>query len=242
MSRTIMLTLLSSLIFLVHVSAQQETFRLTTKDRQNSQVDNYTDTIHSGKVYIVSGSLGIGVPLGQAREILTTRLAGSWGMDISLPNRHYVLYPSIDYWSFGYNQRELHEKSSYLVENGRASFYNVNLAIGTRRQFRKLNAYLTAGPSVGMFFEPRATLRPNGVIKNDFDSKIMAGARISAGADYKLNSFFVYVDAGLLHSFSKIQSRPLNVLSLYVGLKTDITRVADKVAGVLGKAGEEKKQ
>lgn len=214
------------------VNAQEQKFRLVTRDEKTGKVSGYTDTIHNSKVYIVSGSLGFGFPMGKTKDILNTRLASSWGMDISLPNRHYVLYPSIDFWSFGYNQKNLTEKSAYLVENGRATFYNVNIALGTRRQFNKLNSYVTAGPSIGMFFEPRATLERNNVIRNDFDSKLMFGARASAGADYKFNGFFVYVDASWMHSFGKVQETPINILSFYVGLKTDITNVADKVVTV----------
>ncbi|MFC6098552.1 hypothetical protein [Olivibacter domesticus] len=231
-----LLALFFVFVFLLNtVEAQEQKFRLSTKNGRVDDVDRYTDTIHNSKVYIVSGSLGFGFPMGKTKEILHARLAGSWGMDISLPNRHYVLYPSIDFWSFGYNQKELTEKSAYLVENGRATFYNVNIALGTRRQFHKLNSYVTIGPSIGMFFEPRATLSKNNVIRNDFDSKLMVGARASAGADYKFKGFFVYVDASLMHSFAEIQQTPINILAFYVGLKTDITTVADKVATVFDK-------
>lgn len=220
------------LLLVIGAVAQEQRFRLVTKEGKTTKVKNETDTIHSGKVYIVSGSLGYGAPLGKTSDVLTGRLASSWGMDISLPNRHYVLYPSIDYWSFGYNQLQQDDRSPYLVENARASYYNVNISIGTRRQFRKLNIYATIGPSVGLFSEPRANLAANNTIRNDFDNRIMMGAKISTGADYKLKGFFVYTDLGLMHGFAKVQQQPLNILSFYIGLKSDITFVADKVVTV----------
>lgn len=215
--------------------AQQQKFRLLTKDSTRNQIKRYTDTIHNSKVYIVSGSLGYGIPLGSIGDVLSARLASSWGMDISLPNRHYALYPAIDFWTFGYNQLKKGDESAYLIENGRATYYNVNLSVGTRRQFHRLNTYITAGPTIGVFFEPRAKLMANNIIRNDFDGKLIGGAKVGAGADYKLGSFFVYTDVGLMHAFAKIQERPFNIFSFYVGLKTDITQVADKVITVLKK-------
>jgi len=215
--------------------AQQQKFHLLAKDSTNNKIRLHTDTIHSSKVYIVSGSLGYGIPLGSTGDVLSARLASSWGMDISLPNRHYALYPSIDFWTFGYNQQKVGDGSTYLIENGRASYYNVNLSIGTRRQFYKLNTYITAGPTIGMFFEPRAKLAANNVIRNDFNGKLIGGAKVGAGADYKLGTFFVYIDVGLMHALTKIQEKPLNIFSFYVGLKTDITQMADKVITVLKK-------
>jgi len=233
--RKVLLLLGLFALLCTHSYAQKETFRLVTKEGDSIEVKRETDTIHSGKVYIVSGSLGYGAPLGKTANVLTGRLASSWGMDISLPNRHYVLYPSIDYWSFGYNQQQLNDSSPYLVENARASYYNVNLSIGTRRQFQKLNIYATIGPSIGLFSEPRANLAPDNVIRSDFDNRLMAGAKVSAGADYKLKGFFIYTDIGLMHAFSKVQQQPLNILSFYVGLKSDITYVAGRVATVFEK-------
>lgn len=230
------LLLLGGLLWLwFDADAQEERFRLISKDGKTKEVKNETDTIHNGKVYIVSGSLGYGAPLGKTSEVLTGRLASSWGMDISLPNRHYVLYPSIDYWSFGYNQLEKDDRTPYFVENSRASYYNVNLSIGTRRQFRKLNIYTTIGPSMGLFSEPRANLTASNTIRNEFDSRLMLGAKVSAGADYKLKGFFIYTDLGLMHGFAKVQQKPLNILSFYIGLKSDITYVADKVVTVFEK-------
>lgn len=233
MDRIIGLLILLSTLHL-NILAQDQRVRWLQGGRE--KIVNYTDTIHNSKVYIVSGSLGFGFPMGKTKEVLTTRLASSWGMDISLPNRHYVLYPSVDFWNFGYNQRNFENNSSYLVENGRARLLNVNLPIGVRRQWRHLNTYITGGPSVGLLYEPRIQLiEASNIVRQDFDIRAIMGARVSAGADYKFKGFFLYVDAGWMHSFAKIQDRPLNILSFYVGLKTDITGVANRVATILEK-------
>ncbi|QNL48445.1 hypothetical protein H8S90_16820 [Olivibacter sp. SDN3] len=241
MLRLFLLFIFTTLFAQGMLLAQQQRFRLITKEGTNQKISKHTDTIHSSKVYIVSGSLGVGIPMGRTREVLDVRLASSWGMDISLPNRHYVLYPSLDMWSFGYNQQNLDNQSSYLIENGRARYFNLNLPIGTRRQFHRLNSYVTIGPSVGLFFEPRAVVQSTQVIRNDFTSKLLMGGRISAGADYKFKGFFIYFDTGWMHSFGSIQDRPLNILSFYVGLKTDITNVADRVITVFERKGTDVK-
>ncbi len=202
--------------------------------RKGAGVENVTDTIHNSKVYIVSGSLGFGFPVGRTSEVLTTRLASSWGIDVSLSNRHYFLYPTIDFWRFGYDQQYLEENSAYLVKDARAQFVNVNLPVGVRRQFRYLNTYVLAGPTAGLFSEPRAELEPNStIIRNRFDNRFLFGTRVSFGADYKFRGFFLYLDAGWMHSFAKVQDRPLNIISVYVGVKTDITGVASRVMTIL---------
>lgn len=209
---------------------QQERFRLVASDTTATVIKHATDTIHNSKVYIGSGSVGLGIPLGRSKEYLSTRLTGNWGIDISLPNRNMLFYPSIDYLSFDYNQIEDDPEYDYRVENGRVTFTNVNLPLGVRKQWKHLNTYVLVGPSVGLFHEPRTRIDSESLVAHtDYKSHIIFGSRMGFGADYKFKGFFVFADFGWLHSFKSIQDRPLNIATVYIGLKTDITRVADKV-------------
>lgn len=210
--------------------AQEERFRWVSQDTLKIIIDRDTDTLHMGKVYIGSGSLGFGIPLGRTNDLLSTSLAGNWGVDISLPNRNMLLYPSIDYLRFNYNQLMPDPDYEYMVENGNATFTNVNLSVGVRNQWSHLNTYFLAGPSVGLFREPRTTVHPEtSIARNELKNSLIFGARIGMGADYKFKGFYVFADMGLLQGFREIQERPLSIMTVYVGLKTDITRVADKV-------------
>ncbi|HWL00152.1 MAG TPA: hypothetical protein VNQ55_09395, partial [Parapedobacter sp.] len=63
-----------------------------------------TDSLHHRKIYVTSG-MGWGFALGETNDVLQAKFSNSLGLDISLANRHYFLYPSIDFLTFRYNQQ-----------------------------------------------------------------------------------------------------------------------------------------
>lgn len=192
------------------------------------------DTIHHQKIFVVSG-LGWGFALGETSEVLQAKFSNSLGLDISLANRHYFLYPSVDFLSYRYNQ-QLHDPDyQHDLEKGRSNFYMLNLAGGVRRQLEKLNLYAYAGPGAGVVVEPRARVseeRQRVIIENT--THLTPTLRAGVGADYKIGGFFLMIEAGWLHNFRKVQDRQVNLLSLYGGLKTDVTTLKNNVARVMG--------
>jgi len=192
------------------------------------------DTIHHQKIFVVSG-LGWGFALGETSEVLQAKFSNSLGLDISLANRHYFLYPSVDFLSYRYNQ-QLHDPDyQHDLEKGRSNFYMLNLAGGVRRQLEKLNLYAYAGPGAGVVVEPRARVseeRQRVIIENT--THLTPTLRAGVGADYKIGGFFLMIEAGRLHNFRKVQDRQVNLLSLYGGLKTDVTTLKNNVARVMG--------
>lgn len=193
-----------------------------------------TDTLHHRKVYAVSG-LGWGFSLGETSDVLRPRFSNNLGLDISLPNRHYFIYPTLDFLTFEYNQQQLDPAYNYTLERGRSNLYILNLAGGIRRQLNKLNIYAYAGPGIGLMSEPRAEVLP-GQSKVSINTVYYLTPSIKGGigADYKLGGFFLFLEAGWLHPFRDMQSRSVNVVSLFGGLKTDVTVLKDKVAQFIG--------
>jgi len=192
------------------------------------------DTIHHQKIYVVSG-LGWGFALGETSEVLQAKFSNSLGLDISLANRHYFVYPSVDFLSYRYNQ-QLHDPD-YLhdLEKGRSNFYILNLAGGVRKQIEKLNLYAYAGPGAGVVVEPRARVSEEQlrvIIENT--THLTPTLRAGVGADYKIGGFFLMIEAGWIHNFRTIQGRQVNLLSVYGGLKTDVTTLKNNVARVMG--------
>lgn len=198
------------------------------------QAQSGADTIHHQKVYVVSG-LGWGFALGETSEVLQAKFSNSLGLDISLANRHYFIYPSVDFLSYRYNQRQHDPDYQHDLEKGRSNFYMLNLAGGVRRQIEKLNLYAYAGPGAGVVVEPRARVseeQQRVIIENT--AHLTPTLRAGVGADYKIGGFFLMIEAGWLHNFRKIQERPVNLLSVYGGLKTDVTTLKNNVARVMG--------
>lgn len=196
-----------------------------------------TDTIHHKKVYVVNG-MGWGFTAGKTKEVLTAKYSGNLGLDISLKDRKYFLYPSLDFLVFDYNQQEHDPGYPYDLQEGRSNFYMLNLAAGMRRQFSRLNTYAYAGPGAGVVVEPRSVvLQDESKVRIDNIFHLTPSMRAGIGADYKLGNFFLFLELGWLHNFRKIQDRPVHVISMFGGLKTDVTRIADNVVKVIGTDG-----
>src|SRR5690606_23131927 len=114
------------------------------------------DTIHFKKVYYFAGT-GLGIPLGKTKEILSPKLfAGSMGVDFTLKNPKYYVYPALYMLSFDYDQQYEDSRFNTVIRNGHANFYMLSLAGGMRRQYDRLNSYIYVGPTIGLVSEPRA--------------------------------------------------------------------------------------
>jgi len=190
------------------------------------------DTIHYRKVYYFAGT-GLALPIGKTKEVLSPKLfAGSMGLDISLKNSKYYLYPALYTFNFSYDQKLDDPKYNHSIENGNASIYMLNLAGGVRRQMKRLNTYVYVGPSFGLVNEPRAQ-QIESTVKIEYDRSIAVGAKMGIGADYKFKSFFLGGEVGYMGHFTKFQDRPFNALTILFGLKSDITRLSDKVVEII---------
>lgn len=167
--------------------------------------------------------------------MLQAKFSSSLGLDISTGNRNYFIYPSVDFLTFRYNQQVSDPDYSYTLDRGRSNFYILNLAAGARRQLGLFHVYAFAGPGIGVVTEPRAAVSPEAnKVSIENTTYLTPTLRGGAGADYQVGGFFLFIEAGWLHNFRQIQQRPVNILSVYGGLKTDVTRLKDNVARIIG--------
>ncbi|MGJ1412233.1 outer membrane beta-barrel protein [Sphingobacterium thalpophilum] len=192
------------------------------------------DTIHYRKVYYW-GTTGMGFPLGETKNILSPKFSGSIGLDISLKNPMFFVSPTLYTLSFAYKQPLADPDFAYRIEDANTNFYTVAFSGGVRKQLRRLNIYAFAGPGVGLTSEPRAqVIEPQRLVKMENKNHFNLSSKIGAGADYKFNGFFLGIELGYLHNFRKIQDTPVNIFTVMVGLKSDITQIGDKVIDVIG--------
>ncbi|MDH5827349.1 outer membrane beta-barrel protein [Sphingobacterium faecium] len=195
------------------------------------------DTLHFRKVYYFGGT-GMGFPMGKTKDVLSPKFSGSLGLDISLKNPKYYLYPALYTLSFDYKQKIQDNQHAFKVEDANANFYTLSLAGGVRKQLRLLNAYAYAGPGFGFLVEPRVHVDAvNNIAQIDNKKKFSFSGKLGVGADYRFNGFFLGMEIGYLHSFNKIQETPINIMTIMVGLKSDITGLGDKVIKVIGVDG-----
>ncbi|NGM61562.1 hypothetical protein G5B30_06475 [Sphingobacterium sp. SGG-5] len=190
------------------------------------------DTIHYKKVYYFAGT-GLGIPLGKTNEVLSPKVfAGSMGVDFTLRNPKYYVYPALYMLSFKYKQQYSDPDYNKIIEDGGASIYMLSLAAGRRKQYNRLNAYIYAGPTIGLVSEPRAE-EVGDIVKIHHLKSIAFGTKVGVGADYKFPGFFVCSEFGYMYNFNRIQGRPFQALTIMVGLKSDITKIKNKVVDIL---------
>ncbi|WP_343566065.1 outer membrane beta-barrel protein [Sphingobacterium sp.] len=192
------------------------------------------DTIHYRKVYYW-GTTGMGFPIGKTKDILSPKFSGSIGLDISLKNPMFFVSPTLYTLSFKYKQRLPDPDFAYRIEDANTNFYTLAFSGGVRKQMRRLNVYGFIGPGIGLTSEPRANVMADQkLVKMESINRFNLSSKLGAGADYKFNGFFLGLELGYLHNFSKIQDTPVNIFTIMVGLKSDITQIGDKVIDVIG--------
>jgi len=190
------------------------------------------DTIHYRKVYYFAGT-GLAFPLGKTKEVLSPKVfAGSMGLDISLKNPKYYVMPTLYMLSFNYDQKIPDPEYNRMIENGQSSLYMLSLAGGMRRQWKRLNTYAYVGPTVGLSTEPRSNVLPE-VVKVSYKRNIAFGTKMGVGADYMFKGFFLGAELGYMYNINKIQNRPFQAITFMVGLKSDITKLSDKVVNII---------
>ncbi|WP_437918359.1 hypothetical protein [Sphingobacterium sp. LRF_L2] len=191
------------------------------------------DTIHNNKIYYLGGT-GLSFPLGKTGNAFKTKLfSGSMGLDIALKDPQFFLMPTLYLLTYGYDQQIPDPKYNYMVENGRANFYMLSLAAGRRKQYKRLNSYGYLGPAIGLVSEPRGDIVGQTIAMENKYSISLAG-KMGIGADYKFPGFFIGAEIGYLQHFKKIEGNAVQFLSLMIGLKSDITRLSEKVTSVIG--------
>jgi len=184
------------------------------------------------EIHVVNG-MGWGFPTGKTKEVLSPKYSTSLGLDIGLKDKRYFLYPSLDFLAFKYDQKIPDPTTTYMIEHGNSFFYMLNLTAGRYHRLGKWGIYGFGGPAVGMVTEPRAYLKDNNTITLKNNYYFTPGLRLGAGSEYQLGNVYLFAEASYLYNFRRTQGRPTGVLVMYGGLKTNVTRVADRVIEII---------
>jgi len=177
----------------------------------------------------------MGFPIGKTKDILSPKFSGSIGLDISLKNSMFFVSPTLYTLSFKYKQRLPDPDFAYRIEDANTNFYTFAFSGGVRKQMRRLNVYGFLGPGIGLTSEPRANvIADQKLVKMENINRFNLSSKLGAGADYKFNGFFLGLELGYLHNFRKIQDTPVNIFTVMIGLKSDITQIGDRVIDVIG--------
>ncbi len=191
------------------------------------------DTLHYNKIYYFGGT-GIAFPLGKSKDALSAQaFSGSIGLDIALRNPRYFIIPTLFTLGFNYNQLENDPEYNRTLENGQATIYALSLAGGIRKQVNRLNTYAYAGPAFAMDVESRINDIGNDRTRMEKIYSFSPAVKFGVGSDYKFRGFYLGLELDYMHHFRNIQGNPVNVLTVMVGLKSDITSFSDQVVQVI---------
>lgn len=180
----------------------------------------------------VANSMGWGFPIGRTSEVFKPKYSTNLGLDIGLKDPKYFFFPSLDFLAFKFDQQLEDPDFSQRIKNANSNIYLLNLAAGRRLQSRKFGFHVYAGPGIGIVGEPRALLEGDEIrLKNQYTWA--ASARLGSGTHYQLGNVRLFVDVSYLYHFRNIQGRPVQVLTVYGGLRTNVTRVADRVIEII---------
>jgi hypothetical protein len=179
--------------------------------------------VERGKLYSVSG-IGFGFTSGAINDVLKPKFSSNIGLDIEVGKGPVFLYTNFDFLSLKYNQLNKTTPGDFKIENGNSTFYIFTLAPGYRKQLGKISIYGFVGPGIGLVSEPRVIMEEDiAVIKNEYN--FTATGRGGIGIDYYLGRTLLFIEGGYLHNFRKIEDRNVNIIPVFVGLKSDISGI-----------------
>ncbi|MFD2744545.1 MULTISPECIES: hypothetical protein [Sphingobacterium] len=221
--------------FIILLFAVLSTMQLNAQENADTTTMYYTgpDTLHYNKIYYFGGT-GLAFPIGKSREALSSQaFSRSIGLDIALRNPKYFLIPTLFTLGFNYNQLETDENYNRTLENGQATIYALSLAGGIRKQVNRLNSYAYAGPAFAMDVESRISDLGNTRSRMEKLYSFSPAFKLGFGSDYKFRGFYLGLELDYMHHFRNIQGNPVNVLTVMVGLKSDITSFSDRMVQVI---------
>lgn len=202
-------------VFMITVSAQDRLKSLQISD-----------------VGYVSG-IGWGFPTGETKDVLGPKYSGSLGLSVIMQDKKWFLYPSMDFLSFDYDQQVADQRYRHLVKNGKSNFYILNIAAGVRTKFPKWNFYGFIGPGLGLISEQRAEALNEETVRLKETLMLSPTLKGGGGIEYNIGNVALFIEVSGLHNFRKIQERSVNNVILFGGLKTNVTKLADKVVEVI---------
>lgn len=185
------------------------------------------------KVFVSSG-LGLGFPVGDINTILSPRISNVVGLNIPLKDERFFLYPVVDFMNFRYDQMVRDPDYDFAIQNGSANIIGLSIMPGLNQFLGSLRLYAFAGPHAQLVHEPRLITETGDRVGTIEDKVYLTGGlRGGIGAHYKLGSFYLFLESGLIQNFTKMQGQQFFVVHAHGGLKTDITRLTDKIGALL---------
>ena len=196
------------------------------------QAQNLNKTSDS-KVFVSSG-MGFGFPIGEIKHTLRPKFSSAVGLNIPTKGKMFY-YPAIEFLRFGYNENQNSDAYTYRIQSGTANIYNLSFMPGYAETVGPFKTYIFGGPSLQWVHEPRVqVVASQSLVELEKIKYFTGGVRAGVGAHFQSGNFNLFLEATWMHNFQDMQAHQVHVISLYGGLKTDITSVVGKMGDWLG--------
>ncbi|RYG12329.1 MAG: autotransporter outer membrane beta-barrel domain-containing protein [Chitinophagaceae bacterium] len=182
----------------------------------------------SDKLYTVSG-IGTSMPVGDAADIFGPKISTTLGLNLGLGNGGLFLYPKFSLHAFSYEAKKPDDGFTYAAQNGRASTYLLNVALGYRKMVNKFAFYGYAGGGGGYILTPRVDVNNSNLqVHLSNESHFMPMVEGGVGVEFNLGGLSLFTEASYMNGFQKIQDRNFTTVPLTIGIKPNLSKLFNK--------------
>lgn len=186
-------------------------------------------TSRPDKLYSMSG-IGFAFPMGETSDYLKPKFSTSLGINLGLGNGGLFLYPKVSLHAFTFNQITPDAGYTYTLQNGRATTYLLNVALGYRKIVEKWAFYGFAGGGGGFILTPQAGVNATTLqVTMDNKTNSMGIVEAGGGIEYNIGGANLFVEASYMYGTGKIQNRVFNTVPISIGIKPNLSKLLSKL-------------
>jgi hypothetical protein len=177
------------------------------------------------KLYTSSG-FGFSIPVGQTADYFAPKFSTTVGLNIGLGEGGLFLYPKVSLHAYKYDQARLDPGQTTLLNDGRATTYLLNMALGYRKMHGNFAYYGFLGGGGGFILTPRIDLtnaNTEGTQRNE--SIGMAMLETGLGIEYNLGKVNIFMESSFMHGFNKIHDLRFQSVPLSIGIKPNLSSI-----------------
>jgi hypothetical protein len=180
------------------------------------------------RFYTMSG-FGFSVPVGTSSDIFKPKFSTTVGGNFGLGGGGLFLYPKLSLHVFNYKELSPESGFNYALQDGRATTYLINVALGYRKIVNKIAFYGFIGGGGGFILTPQIAVDPtNNTARLSNLSHTIGIIEPGAGIEYNIGGANLFIESSFMHGFSKIQNRTFNSVPLTFGIKPNLSKLFDK--------------
>lgn len=185
-------------------------------------------TVRPDKLYTMSG-FGFSYPVGESGSFMKPKFSTNIGLNLGLGNKGLFFYPKLSLHAFGYDNNILDNKNNYFFQQGRATTYLLNVAIGYRKIVNRFGFYAFAGGGGGFVLTPRIDVNTvtNTAELNEKTNRIGI-IEPGAGIEYNLGGISIFAEGSYMHGLGDVGNRPFNAIPFSFGIKPNLSKLFNK--------------